>query len=493
MIKKQLLALLFALVMSGCALPQLAPLPAQAPVAGAQATSMPAQAPVAGAVVTPMPTLPPSAGSLGDPLFPQLGNAGYRVDHYTLDLSVDVATNTLTSTATILAQADSALDRFHLDFHGLTITEVTVNEERATYTRDNGELIVEPASTIGADDPFTVTVHYFGQPEPLPLAMLGEIGWLQMNGGILVVSQPTGAATWFPANDHPQDKATYTLRITVPRPYVAASNGLLAEVIERENERTYVWEVINPMASYLATVAIDQYEMSVQEGPGGLPILNFIGVELPVEAVEALERTPEMIEFLEARVGPYPFESYGAIVADLHFSLETQTRSIISRGHLLGPREEVVMHELAHQWFGNSLSLAQWQDMWLNEGFATYISWLWAEHTRGAETFDRIVRGSYQSPLLDRPPGTPTADTLFHQTVYVRGALTLHALRLRVGDDIFYEILQTYYARYRDSQVTTADFIAVAEEVSGQPLESLFQRWLYRVGLPEIPEMGLGR
>lgn len=479
MLKKQLFAIFFALVMSGCVLPQL--------------ETIPAQATVPSTLVTPIPTLPPSLGSLGDPLFPQLGNAGYAVDHYTLDLSVDVATNTLTSTATILAQASIALDRFHLDFHGLTIEEVTVNEESATYSRDNGELIVEPASTIAAGDPFTINVYYFGQPEPLPLAMLGEIGWLQRNGGILVVSQPVGAATWFPANDHPQDKATYTIRITVPRPYVAASNGLLAEVIETETGRTYVWEVINPMASYLATVAIDQFEVRTQEGPGGLPILNFIGVELPIEAVEALERTPEMIEFLEARIGPYPFESYGAIVADLHFSLETQTRSIISLGHLLGPREEVVMHELAHQWFGNSLSLAQWQDMWLNEGFATYISWLWAEHTRGAETFDRIVRGSYQAPFLAKPAGTPTADTLFHQTVYVRGALTLHALRLRVGDDIFYEILRTYYARYRDSHVTTADFIAVAEEVSGQSLASLFQSWLYTTGLPAIPEMGLGQ
>jgi aminopeptidase N len=474
MIKKQLLAIFFALLMSGCVLPPLTPLPAQAPVPSA--------------LVTPLPTLAPGPGSVGDPLFPQLGNAGYRVDHYTLDLAVDVATNTLTSTATILAQAEIGLDRFHLDFHGLTITEMTVNGGRATYTRDNGELIIEAAAPIAADDAFTVSVSYYGQPEPLPLSMLGQIGWIQLGDAILVVSQPAGAATWFPANDHPQDKATYTLRITVPRPYVAAANGLLSEVIESENERTYIWEVINPMASYLATVAIDQYEMRSQEGPGGLPILNFIGPDIPEEALEALDLTPAMIEFLEARIGPYPFESYGAIVADLHFSLETQTRSIIALRHLLGPGEEVVMHELAHQWFGNSVSLAQWQDMWLNEGFATYISWLWAEHVHGAEAFDRIVRGSYQSPLLAMPPGTPTADTLFHQTVYVRGALTLHALRVRVGDDIFYEILQTYYARYRDSHVTTADFIAVTEEVSGQSLESLFQSWLYTTGVPPFPE-----
>ncbi|MBX3000024.1 MAG: M1 family metallopeptidase [Caldilineaceae bacterium] len=474
MIKKQLLALLFALAISGCVLPQLASLPT--------ATPPPTY------VVTPMPTLPPTAGSLGDPLFPQLGNAGYAVDHYTLDLTVDVATNTLTSTATIRAQADLTLDRLHLDFHGLTIEEVTIDGESAVYTREEGELIIEPAAPIAAGHLFTATIRYFGQPEPQPLAMLGEIGWLHMGEGILVVSQPTGAGTWFPANDHPQDKATYTLRITVPQPYVAASNGLLAEVIETETERTYVWEVINPMASYLATVAIYPFEMNTQAGPGGLPILNFIGVELPAEAVAALERTPEMIEFLETRIGPYPFESYGAIVVDLHFSLETQTRSIISRGHLLGPREEVVMHELAHQWFGNSLSLAQWQDIWLNEGFATYLSWLWTEHIHGPEVFDNIVRASYQAPFLAMPPGTPSADTLFHGSVYVRGALTLHALRVQVGDEAFFEILQTYYARYRDSHVTTADFIAVAEEVSGQSLADFFQSWLYTRGVPPFPE-----
>jgi aminopeptidase N len=246
------------------------------------------------------------------------------------------------------------------------------------------------------------------------------------------------------------------------------------------------------MASYLATVAIYPFETSVQEGPAGLPILNFVAGELPDVARAALERTPEMIEFLEARIGPYPFESYGAIVVDLPFSLETQSRSVLSRGHLFAPREEVVMHEVAHQWFGNSVSLEQWQDIWLNEGFATYLSWLWAEESRGAETFDQVVRSSYQPTLLSLPPGAPTADTLFHPTVYVRGALTLHALRLHVGDEDFDEILRTYYQRYRDSNVTTADFIAIAEEISGQSLDDFFQEWLYTTGLPPIPEMGLG-
>jgi aminopeptidase N len=476
MLKKRLITMLLVLFLSGCVVPQVAPLPQPIPASTA--------------MVTPLPTRSADAAGLGDLLFPRLGNTGYDVEHYTLDLSVDPLTNVLTSTATIRAKAEMVLDRFHLDFHGLTIEKLTVSGEDTGFTREDGELIVDPVPLIDEGDLFTVTVSYYGQPDPRTLPMLGEIGWLHRAGGILVVSQPAGAATWFPANDHPLDKATYTIRITVPEPYIAASNGLLDEVIETETTRTYIWEVVNPMASYLATVAIYPFETSVQEGPNGLPILNFTTVKLSQFARAALERTPEMIEFLEARIGPYPFESYGAIVVAFPWSLETQSRSLLSRSQLFSLREELVMHELAHQWFGNSVSLGRWQDIWLNEGFATYISWLWAEETRGEQAFERIVRDSYQPLFLSMPPGAPAVDTLFDYSVYARGALTLHALRLRVGDEDFFEILQTYYARYRDSHVTTDDFIAVAEEVSGQSLGDFFQDWLYTTGIPPLLEMG---
>ncbi|MEZ4640153.1 MAG: M1 family aminopeptidase [Caldilineaceae bacterium] len=193
-----------------------------------------------------------------------------------------------------------------------------------------------------------------------------------------------------------------------------------------------------------------------------------------------------MIEFYSDLIGPYPFESYGAIVLPLGFSLETQTRSLLSQGHLLMPGEEVVAHELVHQWFGNSVSLEHWQDIWLNEGFATYLSWLWMEHRYGAERLERIVNGSIEGVFNVNPPGTPTGEDLFNQTVYVRGALTLHALRLRLGDETFFDLLRQYYATYRDDNVSTQKFIALTEDISGEDLDDFFEYWLYTTGMPSL-------
>ncbi len=437
-------------------------------------------------VVAPQPTVLPGPAGLGDALFPQLGNSGYDVQHYDLDLSVDVPGNTITATATISATALTALDSFHLDLKGLIVSSIEVNGEPVPFTREGGELIIDPPTTLAEGERFTTTVAYGGEPEPRSLPQLGDIGWINRDDTIVVVSEPFGASTWFPVNDHPQDKATYTLRVTVAEPYVVASNGLLLDTIEADGQRTYVWDVRNPMASYLATVAIDQYIIETQEGPDGLPILNFITPGTREVALASLEKTPQMIEFLTELVGPYPFESYGAIVLPLGFSLETQTRSLLSQAHLLMPGGEVVMHELAHQWFGNSVSLEQWQDIWLNEGFATYMSWLWMEEQSGPALLDRLVRGNMQMQFMAEPPGTPSADDLFSQSVYIRGAMTLHALRLRIGDEAFFDLLRQYYATYRDDNVSTAEFIALAEEVSGESLDDFFERWLYTTGIPSL-------
>lgn len=443
-------------------------------------------APVTPELVTPQPTVAPDLGTLGDALYPNLGNAGYDVQHYALDLSVDVPSNTIRATTVISAVAMTALDSFHLDLSGLRVDSVNVAGQPANFTREDGELIITPAAALAEGETFSVTVAYGGQPEPRAMPMLGQIGWLRRGETIVVVSEPFGASTWFPSNDHPQDKATYDIRITVDEPFVAASNGLLVEVIEADGQRTYVWDVINPMATYLATVAIDEYIIEEEEGPNGLPILNFITPGTRDVALLALENTGEMIEFYSELIGPYPFESYGAIVLPLGFSLETQTRSLLSQGHLLMPGEEVVAHELVHQWFGNSVSLEQWQDIWLNEGFATYLSWLWAEHRYGPERLESTVNGSIQAPFNVNPPGTPSADNLFEQTVYVRGALTLHALRLRLGDEIFFELLRQYYATFRDDNVSTEEFIALAEEISGEELDAFFEKWLYTTGIPSL-------
>jgi len=443
----------------------------------------------------PAPVATAEAGTdgLGDLLYPQLGNGGYDVQHYTIELTVDMENSAIHGATTITALPTEPLSRFNLDLFGLTVDTVMVNAEAATFDRTSHELIITPATALTVDQPFTVTITYGGVPEPVadPGVPFEAVGWLDYDEeGIYVLSEPSGAMSWYPVNNHPLDKATYTFRITAPEPYVVAANGLLVEEIDQEDNRTYVWEAGDPMASYLATINIAEFDVIREEGPDGLPIINFF----PPSRSRWLQRdfapTAEMITYFSDLVGPFPFESYGAIVMGVPFggALETQTRPVFGRTATM---EMFVAHELAHQWFGNSISLARWQDIWLNEGFATYFHHLWTERTKGKTVFDATMRGIYTTMKLRRmpPPGNPDLTDLFSASVYERGAWTLHALRLTVGDDTFFQILRTYYDRFQNKNATTDDFITVAEEVSGQSLDDLFQAWLYDEAVPAVPGM----
>lgn len=543
---------------------------------------------------------------VGDDLFPLSGNGGYDVQHYTLDVAWS-EDNTIEASAEISAIATLDLSSFNLDFIGFDISELTVNGEAADYARDGGELTITPAQVLGRDDAFTVLVRYAGTPTPVTEGGIAEytsggIGWNAYPGGVITVSQTNGSPGWYPVNDHPTDAATYTMRITVPAAYTVAANGLLSDVTESGETRTFLWEATDPMASYLVTVNIGMFTMEQTEGPGGLPIINFFPEDLPEENRRALDLQGEMIAFLSDLFGPYPFASAGAIVHDIQlgFALETQTRPVYGTDTAF---EKVVLHELAHQWFGDSVRLSDWQDIWLNEGFASYAEALWAEHTGGQAALENAARSAYSTGVLnvlqpfygdeisarlipnlrqlpppapdkgltreqiatlatalagqpiepermaaataglaedglgladtaevisqlnlDRavlsldavqllndyavltgnqpifeipdgvrttPPRVVNSDNMFNLGVYQRGAATLHALRLLVGDEAFFSILRTYYQRYSGETVNTTDFISVAEEISDRQLDAFFDAWLYAEQAPDIPELGL--
>jgi aminopeptidase N len=266
------------------------------------------------------------------------------------------------------------------------------------------------------------------------------------------------------------------------------ANGELVSRRTASGWTTFVWRASDPMASYLSTAAIGDYELRFGRGPGGLPIIDAIDRDLGPDADDGLARTNEMIRFFSGLFGRYPFTSYGAIVdddEDAGYALETQTRPIYSGP----PSESTVAHELAHQWFGNSVSPARWREIWLNEGFATYAEWLWDEHT-GGPTADQQFDSLYAQPptagFWEPPPGDPGAEHLFAGSVYVRGAMTLHVLRRTIGDRAFFTVLRRWYAGNRDGTADTADFVALAERVSGRDLGALFDAWLYQPGKPGL-------
>jgi len=438
----------------------------------------------------------PGAEGIGDSYFPQLGNGGYDVLHYTLELFIDPISNTLSGNCTMEAQATQSLSAFNLDFSGLTIEQVTVNERKAKYLRDERELTVTPARPIHDGDVFTVTIAYSGTPESSPsVGTWWSSGWYHNNDNeVYVSSEVSGSANWYPVNDHPLDKASYSFHITVPKPYVVAANGLLQEEVDNGDTMTYIWEAAEPMASYVATVNIDKYVIETMQGPDGILIRNYLPPDFPAIAKAGINQTADMLAFFSERFGPYPFEVYGIVIFDIPddgvVAMETQTLSQHGENEF-SLSEYVIAHELAHQWFGDSVSLESWQDIWLKEGAATYAGWLWLEKKESG-TLDAKVRRVYPFETFSpNPPGNPSPTNLYTNIVFDRGALTFHALRLRVGDETFFQILRTYTERFRYGNASTADFIAVAEEVSGQELGEFFDAWLYNTRIPAIPEMDL--
>jgi len=471
-------------------LPPLTPRPSLTPPAVTDTPSRPNDQAL-------VPTSDSTVGSAGggDPYYPQLGNGGYDAARYTLDLAVDVDANTLSGTVSMEATTTQDLSRFNLDFSGPAISGVTIDGKTATFTRQGSELSITPPELLRRGQNFTSAVTYAGRPgaNQDPNTPIYSRGWINYTGGVVVAAEPYGQSAWFPVNETPADKAAYTFRITVAKPLVAVANGLQKSVTDNGSTRTYVYETDNPVAPYLVTLGIDGFTTETDTS-GGVLVRNYFGAGYPEQAKESFKRTPQMITYYESLFGPFPFEAYGVVGHNtrLPFALESQTLTVFGNSFT---DERVAAHELAHSWFGDSVTIARWQDIWLNEGFASFGARMWLEHTAGKEAALQSIRDLYAALVKDEDKGillgNPGADNDFNTLVYDRGEMVLTALRARLGDDTFFKILQTYAKRFYHANATTADFIAVAEEVSGQKLADFFQSWLFQVRMPDIPELGL--
>ncbi|MFD9958626.1 M1 family metallopeptidase [Amycolatopsis sp. NPDC058986] len=434
----------------------------------------------------------PGADTSGDSYLPRHGNGGYRVRHYDLDLDYRIGPNRLSATAVLTCTSRQALSRFTLDLGEFRIGRVLVDGKPAKYVHRGQKLQVKPARSIPAEAEFRVEVRYVGNPRPVT-SRWGDIGWDELTDGALVASQPVGAPSWFPCNDHPADKASYRVTVSTSSPYLVAVTGDLVSRYDSASTTKWVFERAEPTPTYLMSVQIGRYD-DVELSAGPVPLRAAVPPRLRVPFERDFGRQGRMMDLLKQWFGPYPFGEYVVVIADdeLDDPIEAQGMSIFGANHVDGRRthERLVVHELAHQWFGNSLTVADWRHIWLNEGFATYTEWLWSEESGGQPV--RALAGSWHSRMRAKPMDLRIADPgvakMFDERVYKRGALTLHALRHRVGDAVFFPLVRAWATDHRHGTVTTAQFTALAEGYAGESLAGFFATWLDNPVLPPLPD-----
>jgi len=385
--------------------------------------------------------------------------------------------------------AGPPLKRFNLDFRGPKVSRVRVDGEPATFHRRGQELIVKPSAPIGDDLAFEVKVNYRGRPRPVSNPDGTRDGWTETSDGVVALGEPQAVPTFAPVNDHPTDKATWRVKLVVPKELLGISNGVLIKNERRGGTRTTVWQEAEPMASYLAMITIGRYRIDA-EPLDGADYFAAVDRSMSEAALETLrERTLKATDFMETVAGPYPFSATGGVVdpSGLGFALENQTRSYYPSM----PSMDLVVHEVAHQWYGNSVSVRRWKQIWLNEGFATYMEWLYDEETGGTTTAARFA-AEYERParssFWEVPPARPGGPgNLFADAVYDRGAMALQVLRSEIGDVDFREVLERWATENADGNVTTADLYALILDVTGSPRPDAFDAWLYDEGKPAAP------
>lgn len=421
-----------------------------------------------------------------DRYVPGRGDDSFSVSHYDLDLDLR-GTGSISGRARLTVTARVDLTSLTLDLVGLGVDKVAVGGRAARWRHRGSRLVITPAAPVAAGSQVLVEVRYSGEPGP-QRGPWGEVGWEELTDGVLVAGQPDGAPTWFPCQDVPGSKATYATQVRADSTYSVVAHGVLALQSRGGSRTTWVYEMADPTATYLATLQVGRYERLALPG-SDVPVTAWVPPRLHGRATQDLRRQPEMLEVFSRLFGPYPFAGYTVVVTDddLEIPLESQGLSVFGANHVdgAGGSERLVAHELAHQWFGNSVGVAAWQHVWLNEGFACYAEWLWSQES-GGPSADDLAR-THHRRLAQEPQdlvlSDPGPDLMFDDRVYTRGALALHALRRSVGDGAFFDLLREWTATHRHGTVTTDDWLAHV----GPAGTALLRPWLDDTALPPMP------
>lgn len=426
-----------------------------------------------------------------DAYTPGHGDASYDVLHYALDLTYRVEGNHLAGRAVLQCVARDDLDEIILDLHGLRVSGVVCDGAAVRYSHTKDALTVRLGSRTPREQPFALSVQYAGNPTPLSTRALGEAGWEELSDGVIVAGQPHGAPSWFPCNDRPSNKASYRFAITAPTTYTVVANGTLVSTRRRASATTWVYEQEEPMASYLATLQIGRY--GILELDAIVPLYAAVPEALVARYDAAFGLQPEMLKVFTRLFGEYPFPSYTVVITEdeLEIPLESQGLSTFGVNFLVADwgAERLIAHEMSHQWFGNSLTIGQWKDIWLHEGFACYAEWLWSEQSGKVSAHDRAIEHWQRMHDLDHDLvlGDPGPEQMFDDRVYKRGALLLHALRLVVGDDEFFSMLKAWSGEHAHGTVSTGQFVEFVQDRTDADVADLFEKWLSEEALPALP------
>ncbi|GLF99684.1 M1 family metallopeptidase [Streptomyces yaizuensis] len=450
-------------------------------------------------VAAVLPPPPPVALGIGDPLFPLLGNPGYDVLSYDLAFTYHGNNTTpLDAVTRIEATATERLERINLDFAHGTVGSVEVDGLPAEFATVDEDLVIQPLLPLEAGSRTRITVTHTSDPRG------GTGGWVRTRDGLVMANQADVAHRVFPSNDHPADKAYFTIRVTAPSELTAVANGVRVGRRPEGATTTWAYRTRHPMATELAQVAIGASAVPTREGPGGLPVRDVVPAKDAAALEPWLAKTPDQIAWMEGKVGPYPFENYGVLIADAAtgYELETQTLSLFERRIFIGSPfpawyvDSIMVHELAHQWFGDSVSPRRWSDLWLNEGHATWYEALYAEEKSG-HTLQARLREAYRQsdrwradggpPAAPKPPAPGQKISLFRPVVYDGSALVLYALRQTIGREAFERLQRAWVREYRDGTAGTEDFVRLASETAGRDLSAFLQGWLYGERTPPMP------
>ena len=471
---------------------------------------------ITASLAAPAVAAPPKSGAegIGDYLFPTLGNPGYDARHYTLDTRYPTTApaQQVSGVVRMDAIATEKLGSFNLDFAGDSFGAVTVNGRRAAAEQADEDIVITPPGSIKAGASFSVVVpftsHIF---TPAPDDQF-PFGWFATADGSVTAFQPNVAHLSYPVNDHPADKATYTFHLDVPGGVTAVANGVATGSSSADGRTVFSYEERSPMASELVQMTVGDIAV-IDRGSAAGVALRDVASNANRRIIEpALSRTPTHVRWMVDKVGAYPFDNYGVLAADqvFFYALETQTLSLHAElffdprfaPGVTGQRwfyEPIMVHELAHQWFGDSVAPVRWSDVWLNEGHATWYEREWEQETgqideNGFASFEAFMRDQYAKANQYRaefgPVALPTHNDLFglfSDNVYGGGALVLYALQQKVGDNAFRAIERAWAQRKRGQSVSTDDFIAFASDVSGQDLTDFLRAWVYGDTVPPMP------